>query len=434
MATTASTDVTGISPKVGKPHTSGPAFPAFAFILAAGIVLASLNLRTAVTSVGAVLGDVQAALGISSTMAGIITTLPVLAFAGIGAIAPYLVRRFGYRTLISSTLVLMSLGLVARAMTDQVGWFLLFSAVALMAGAIGNVAIPGVVKKEFPQRIGVMTTAYSTALTVGAALGAALTVPAGDLLGNWRWGIAIWALPAMLAVIPWLMWRKESSREVHEEGSRRLTGLWRSKLAWSMMIFFGLQSGGAFAMFGWLAEILRDQGIHPATAGAMFGFFNLVGIPMFLLIPGLATRFRHQRGILCSLMVFFPVSLGGLWFAGGPGFFTWVWLALLAIAMAVFSLILVLFALRTRTHEGTAALSAFAQSGGYLVAAVSPLALGAVYQATGSWGVPFLILLGFGIGQFIAGWYATGDRYLEDELDEITASTPPVISQRVSAE
>ncbi|QSB04980.1 MFS transporter [Natronoglycomyces albus] len=400
-------------------------------MLAAGIVLASLNLRTAVTSVGAVMGDVQAALGISELMAGVLATLPVLAFAALGAIVPALLRRCGYRLLISVSLLLMSAGLLARAFVSHIGWFLLFSAVALAAGAIGNVAIPGVVKKHFPGHIGLMTTAYSTALTVGATLGAALTVPFGDVLGGWRFGIAVWALPALLAAIPWLLWR-ESVSTTEQPPGERLRGLWRSKLAWMMMIFFGLQSGGAFALFGWLAQLLRDQGISPATAGAMFGFYNVIAIPMFLVIPVLAARHRNQRGILCALMSLFPLSLAGLWFAGGPSWLTWVWVGLLGVSMTTFSLILVLFALRTRTHEGTAALSAFAQSGGYLVAAISPLVIGAAYGATGSWGVPMLILLAAGLGQLLAGWYATSDRFLEDELAHLNGRTSDVVRQRAS--
>ncbi|GAA2294421.1 CynX/NimT family MFS transporter [Glycomyces scopariae] len=393
----------------------GRAAVAAGWMLVAGVVLAAFNFRTAVTSVGAILAELREGLGMSEAVAGLLTTLPVLAFAGLGALAPRLARRFGPRMLLTGALVVMSAGLVARAYAPGTVLFLLFSLFALAAGAIGNVAVPVIVKRYFPDRIGVMTTLYSTTLAVGTAVAAAATAPIEHLAGNWRIALAAWALPALIAIVPWLLWRPAPAA-AGANPVAHLPGAGRSRLAWMMLLLFGAQSAIAYILMGWTTTILAADGMSAAAAGSMLGLLTLVQIPVSVAVPILTVRWGPRPTFLV-LMACYPPAIAGLWLAGG-GPLTWLWMVLFGVGTSVFPLILTLFGLRARTPAGTSALSSFAQSGGYLLAGSGPLAVGWVYGLTASWAVPFTLLSVLTLLLFVTGLFVTRERYIEDELGQ----------------
>lgn len=385
-----------------------------AWTLVTGVVLAAFNFRTAVTSVGALLSDLQDGLGMSETVAGLLTTLPVVAFAALGAFAPRLTRRFGPRTVITTALLAMSAGLIARAYGGHTAAFLLFSLLALAAGAIGNVAVPIIVKEYFPHSVGRMTTAYSAMLAIGTSVGAFATVPLERWSGDWRFALAAWAAPALLAIVPWLLWRAPAEHAETRNG-HRLRGVQRSRLAWMTLLAFGTQSAMAYIFMGWLTVYLRDQGMDGAAAAFMLGLFTFAQIPVFMLVPVAVARPGRQRPVFFALAACYPIGVTGLWLLGG-GPTTWIWVVVLAIAMSVFPMILTLFALRARTPAGTAALSSFAQSGGYLLAGIGPFAVGWLHGLTEAWTLPFALVYVLMAVHVLAGVYITGDRYIEDEL------------------
>lgn len=386
------------------------------WLLVAGVLLTAMNLRTAVTSVGPLLDEIRTGLDMNNVLAGLLTTLPVLAFAGLGGLTPALGRRLGERRLLIAALLTMSLGLIARAFSHSVPLFLLFSALALAGGAVGNVAIPAVVKRHFPDRVGPMTTAYTTALAVGTMLTAAFTVPLEKAFdGNWRLAMGVWVIPALLAVVPWLLWRDSSAAaESRAEAAHPIKRVWRSRLAVLMMVFFGMQSLVAYVMFGWLPQLFIDTGRTSSQAGVMLAVFTAISIPVSMIVPSLAARVRDQRPVLYFLVAMYVIGLPGLWLTRG----VWQWIALVVtgVAMGTFPMILTLFGLRTRTPQGTAALSAFAQSAGYLIAGTGPLLVGVLYQVTGGWAAPFTLLFAAVAVQLLVGAYIAGNRYLEDEL------------------
>nr|QZD57781.1 MFS transporter [Glycomyces sp. TRM65418] len=384
-----------------------------AWLLVIGVVLAAFNFRTAVTSVGAILAELRTGLGMPEAVAGLLTSLPVLAFAGLGAFAPRLARRFGPRALLTGALLCMSVGLVARAWAPNAALFLCFSLLALAAGAVGNVAVPVIVKRYFPDRIGVMTTAYSTMLAVGAAVAAATTAPIDRLTGDWRLAMAVWAVPALLATVPWLLWRPAAAAGGPEPVGR-LHGVRRSRLAWMMLVVFGCQSAIAYILMGWSTTILVSDGMGAAAAGTMLGLLTIVQIPLSVAVPILTVRWG-PRPVFLILMACYPPAIAGLWLDGG-GPLTWAWMALFGIGTSVFPLVLTLFGLRARTPAGTSALSSFAQSGGYLIAGAGPLAVGWVYGLTGSWSLPFGFVAALTAVLFAAGLYVIRERYIEDEL------------------
>ncbi|MER6948852.1 MFS transporter [Nonomuraea sp. NPDC000554] len=384
-----------------------------AWLLVLGIVLAALNLRTAVTSVGPLLDQLAAALGMSSVGTGLLTTLPVLAFATVGAVTPTMARRVGEHRLLLLALVTLGVGLLVRSLVDSAPVFLLSSAVALSGGAVGNVLIPTLIKRHFPARTGIMTTVYTTALAVGTMLAAAATVPIERASGNWHIALGVWAALAVVAAIPWLaLLRSEPERDTgqRDAGIRQLA---RSKLAWMVAIYFGTQSMIAYIMFGWLATILLDSGFSTGQAGVILGVFTALNIPVSILVPMVASRFRDQRPVVVGLVVSYTVGFLGLWFA--PGSTALVWVVLVALGMGSFPLALMMLALRTRTPEATAALSAFGQSAGYLMAGAGPLLVGVLHQLTGGWALTYTLIFGVLVAQLFTGLYAGRDRYLEDE-------------------
>ncbi|MFD0559240.1 CP family cyanate transporter-like MFS transporter [Stackebrandtia endophytica] len=393
-----------------------PATP-MAGLIISGVLLAALNLRTAVTSVGPVLSEIQDGLGMSAAIAGVLTTLPVICFAVMGGVTPALVRRFGDRAVLLVALGATATGLILRAGIESVPVFLLASTAALAGGAIGNVAIPTIVKHHFPDRVGALTMTYSTSLALGSMLAASFTVPLEQLAGgSWQWALGLWAVPAIIAMVPWLFLTTRGDARRRATGANKpIRGITRSKLGWMMLIAFGSQSLIAYVMFGWLPEIMRDHGFSAAQAGVMLGVFTAIGVPVALITPILATRRPNQRALMVFLVSGYFVGMPALWL-GGQSWVSWAGLVFTAISMGTFPLMLTLFVLRTRTAGGTAALSAFAQSGGYLMSGVGPILVGVLYEVTGDWTAPFCILLGSAVVHLFSSWTTTSDRYLEDEL------------------
>ncbi|WP_181449132.1 CynX/NimT family MFS transporter [Nonomuraea aridisoli] len=384
-----------------------------AWLVVLGIVLAALNLRTGVTSVGPVLDQIAGTLGMTSVGTGLLTTLPVLAFAGVGAVTPGLARRLGEHRLLLLALVTLGVGLLARVLVDSAAVFLVSSAVALSGGAVGNVLIPTLIKRHFPARTGIMTTVYTTALAVGTMLAAAATVPIEQVSGDWHVALGVWAALAAVAAIPWLaLLRSEPERDTggRDEGLRRLLG---SPLAWTIAIYFGTQSMIAYIMFGWLATMLGDLGYGSAQAGLIVGIFTALNIPVSMIVPSVAGRFRDQRPVVVGLVVFYVIGFTGLW--AGPSSLALLWVAFVAVGMGSFPLALMMLGLRTRTPETTAALSAFGQSTGYLIAGAGPLLVGVLHDSTDGWALPYTLIFVVIAAQLVTGLYAGRDRYLEDE-------------------
>jgi CP family cyanate transporter-like MFS transporter len=379
----------------------------------AGLALTGLSLRTAVTSVGAALDQLQDGLHASAAVAGLITTLPVIVFAGVGASAPRLARSLGSHQLLVYALAAGAVGLAARPIGAGPVWFSLFSVLALTGGAVANVLLPTLVKEHFPDRMGAMTALYTTALAVGITAAAGLTVPIGDAVGGWRVGVGSWAAVSVLAALPWLpMLRGDHGAIGTTNESVPLRSMARSRTAWALTVFFAAQSMQAYIGFGWFARFLVDHGMAHATAGAMLALLSAVGIPVAVVAP--RVRASRQRPLL---MFFGACSLAGyLGLAIAPIAGAWLWMVLVGVGNGMFPVALLLIALRSRTATTTAALSAFVQVIGYLVAGCGPLLFGALFGATGGWALPLTVLfVALGVS-VLAAWPSTAHRYVDDEL------------------
>jgi len=386
-------------------------------LIGVAIVLTALNLRTAVASVGPVLQELEAGLGISSGLAGLITTMPVICFSIIGFAGPTLSARYRDSHVLSAALVTMSAGLVVRAAAPTFALFLAGTVLAMVGGALGNVLLPSLVKRYFPGRTGLLVGAYSTAMALGATAAAVATAPIAAAVGadGWRWALGVWAVPAVLAAVPWLFVpaRKGAGRDTHT--AVRLRDLRHSRMALAVMLFFAVQGLEAYVIIGWVAQYLRDSGLSAATAGLLLGLNQFIGIPLSAVVPALVVRPRLQRPLLVAFLTCYAVGWTGLWLA--PRTAPWLWMVVLAVAMALFPMILTLIGLRARTPETTAALSTFVQSWGYAIAGAGPLLVGVLRGVTGSY-VPMFVLVLSGVAVLAwTGWLITRERYVDDEVN-----------------
>jgi CP family cyanate transporter-like MFS transporter len=377
-------------------------------LVLSGILLVALNLRAAITSLGALLPEVSEGLHLSGTVAGLITTLPAISFAAFGALTPLLTRRVSPGRILLGAMFVLAVGQAARAVTDSALVFLLFSALAMAGIAVANVLLPALVRQYFPHSAGLVTGVYTMTLIAGSAAGAAASVPIAHAFGDWRAGLGAWALVAVIAMIPWLSRTDMKARP--EPGSRPHAG--RTRLGWAMAVYFGAQSLSGYATMGWLAKIFRDASYSPASAGLLLAGVTVVGVPLALLMPALATRSKDLRPLILVMSAAMIGSYAGLALAPHAGALLWV--ALLAVGQAAFPLALAMIGMRARTPQGIVALSAFAQSTGYVIAALGPLVVGALYEFTGAWTMPLGFLVVAAIVQAIAGVAAARPRYLED--------------------
>ena len=381
-----------------------------------GIVVVSFNLRPAAVSVGPVLAEVTADLSMSSTVAGVLTTLPVLAFATFGMLTPGVAARLGLHRVTLGALLCVVVGLGLRSRTDDALAFLLLSLLGLAGMAAANVLLPSLVKLHFPSRVGLLTSIYTTSMAVGLTLASMTTVPISEATGSWRDGLGIWAVTALVAAIPWVALLRHDSAPERGPVEVRLSQVARTKLGWLMAVFFGLQSTQAYSLFGWFAQVYRDAGFSPATAGVLLGVITGASIPLSLWLPTVTARMANPAPVILGLIALSPVGYLGLVFAPVAG--AWVWAAALGTATAVFPVALTLIGLRARTSGGTAALSGFTQGVGYLIAAVGPFAVGVVHDVTESWTVPLILLTLLSIPQLVTGWMVSKRRYVEDALPD----------------
>lgn len=377
-----------------------------------------MNLRTAVSSVGPLLDELEHGIGLSSGLAGILTTLPVLSFAALGSLTPRLAHRIGEQRTLAAALTLMTAGLFLRATVSSVALFLLLSVAALAGGAMGNVLLPVIVKRYFPDRIGAMTAGYTTALAVGTTAAAAVTVPLASLRGpvDWRLGLGSWSLLAAVAAGTWLWLGRHAAHEATPAGTERITmPLRRSRTAWALTLFFGTQSLQAYVAFGWFALFFREQAGASATeAGLLIALLSALTIPISLVIPSLAVRWRTQRPLIAAVTACYTVAYAGMLLAPRGG--AWLWVVLVGIGCGAFPLALTMIPLRTRTSTGTVALSAFAQSVGYLLAGTGPVLVGVLHGATHSWTGTFVLLFVDLAVMTASGWYVATPRYVEDDV------------------
>jgi len=389
------------------------------FILGASLVLIAFNLRPLFSGASALLPEIRSELGLSATGASLLTTLPVVCLGLFSPLAPRFAQRFGSERTLLGVLLLLAIGTSMRGLQSIP---LLFVGTALAGGciAVGNVLLPGLVKRDFADRAALMTGFYTMALCAGAASAAGLTLPAERLLGSsLAAALSIWAVPALLVAAVWLPQAFAGKRQSAHAGFR-VEGLWKDPTAWKVTLFMGLQSALAYCVFGWLVPILRERGLDGVTAGAIVSVSVMIQAAACLVAPHIAMRGKDQRVINVTLCIMAVAALFGLLFA--PLSTVWFWAILQGAGQGgLIAVAMIAIVLRSRDSHVAAHLSGMAQCVGYLLAALGPLIVGLIRGWTGSFAPSAILFFLLGLGAALAGWGAGKARHVGARTIELTS-------------
>lgn len=381
------------------------------------LLVLAVNLRPTAMAPGPVLTQISDELRLSGTVAGLLTSLPALCFAAFGGLAPWLARAMGPHRSMLAALVAMVVGQTARLLAPNGAIFLSFSVLALAGMATANVLLPSLVKTHFPHRVGLVTTLYTTILSAGVAATAVSTAPLAAATGSWRTAMIPWVLLAAVALPPWLLMLRHD-RRTPTGGPRpaRITmgQIARTPLAWFMALFFAFQSMQAYSVFGWIATIFQHEGYSATESGLYLGLITGLGIPLNFLLSGHTARTSSPYAAIGVIAGSGFVGYLGLLLA--PTAAPMVWSVLLSIGTAAFPIFITLIGLRARTAEGTATLSAFSQCLGYLMAMPGPLLIGVLYERTGEFTAPVLMMMAMIVPLTVFGLLSSRPRHIEDQL------------------
>ncbi|MEU3984039.1 MFS transporter [Streptomyces sp. NPDC026672] len=393
-----------------------------ATLLGAGLIAIALNLRIGVASVSPVLSDIRADLGLSTTVASLLTTVPVVAFGAFAFLTPGLTRRLGMHRLLGVVMVAMTAGLLLR-LEPSLSALLGGTVVVGAAIAVANAVMPAAIKHDFAHRTSLMMGLYSTALFLGAALASGLTVPlVSSLGGHWRPALGIWAIPAVIALMLWLPQLRrgrttsgktgQSDDDAFSElGEPPFRAILRDPTAIAVTALMGIQSMSYYAVLTWAPTLLQDHGMSAGRAGAMLSFSSFPGILASLVTPALAQKLRPTWLPVALSVVLTAVAYLGLGIAPIGG--ALLWMTLLGLGQgAAISLSLTYIVWRSPDTHHTGHVSTMAQGFGYLFAGLGPVGLGALHTATGGWTVPLIGLAVLLVFQMISGGLAGRDRHV----------------------
>ncbi|TFH56299.1 MFS transporter [Glutamicibacter arilaitensis] len=386
-----------------------------------GILLLALSLRAAVVSVSPLLSRIETDIQFTEFTTGLLAMLAPIAFAVFGLLTPRLIKSFGLETTLMISLGLAVSGQIARIFMPEVYSFLALSIVTLAGYGMGNVVLPPLVKKYFPDRIGMVTSGYVTMLAIGTWMAPQFSVPLADLT-SWQMSIGSWAALSGIVLIPWLVQLfadrgvERPDNPVHASGHPQPIAKinpWKSKVAWGLAIFLAGNSAQTYVYFTWLPPYLQNRGLDELAAGNMLALFAILGLPVSLLVPLWVPRLKHP--------IFAVLIFTACWVSGHLGIYlsptqnTAVWICLAGLGQGTFAIALLMMNLRSRTTYGSGVLSGFAQGLGYAGAAVVPMLFGVVQKATGSWGAAFSMLGVCVIVMLIGAFIINSPRTIEDD-------------------
>lgn len=383
---------------------------AISIITILGVILVASNLRAPITSVGPLVPYIKSDLGISNTLAGMITTLPLLAFALFSPLVPKLSNKYGIKRTIFVSIIFIGVGVAIRTTFGAAG---LFAGTIIMglAVAVGNVLIPSFIKQEFPDHIGTATGIYTVSMNTFGATASGVSVPIAMKIG-WNGSLSIWISLCIIAIVLWIPQLKNSKGEtIKTETKAKKVNLWKVPLAWQVSIYMGLQSLIFYSMVAWMPNILMEYGLDSSTSGIMLSVLQISMIPVTFIVSIIAGRKSSQRNLviiggICAL-------IGILGILSGNTKFIYLWVIMLGVGGAImFGLSMMFFNLRTRNADEAARLSGMAQSVGYLLAAFGPIMFGVLHDMTNSWNTPLIALLVLLAICFVSGLGASRNKFV----------------------
>lgn len=392
-------------------------------LLVAGIIIISFNLRPAITAVGPLAGMIQDDLGLASWSIGILTSLPLIGFAVMSPVAPWLGNKYTNEIVLIGGMITLAIGIVLRLVPMSV--FLFGGTLLIGLGiAVANVLLPGVLKERFPNQVPLMTGVYSTAMGLVAALASGVSVPLANVAGlGWELSLAVWVIPALMGVAIWVYFfiQRRSANEIKVQYiAASDTRMWRSRLAWQVAVFLGLQAFLYYVVIAWLPEIVQGSGISMNGAGWMLSFSQFVGLPFGFLLPVIAGKLKSQSTLTVGICLLALLGTIGLLFSE-IYIIMIISVTLLGIATgSLFPLALAFLGMRAAGPRQAAELSGMAQALGYFLAAIGPILMGYLRDVANGWQLPLIILIIVIIAMTITGYGAGRNRTISDEFEDMS--------------
>jgi CP family cyanate transporter-like MFS transporter len=380
----------------------------------------ALSARLAVAGVSPILTAMAGDLPFDAASIGILGMLPTAGFALMGFLTPHLIRRIEPEPLLLAAILLAVAGQLGRALGTNVTVFLLLSLLTMIGLGLGNIVLPPLVKKYFPDRVGLLTALYVTLFSISTALAPQLAVPIAEAAG-WRFSIGIWSIAGAMAALPWLILlaRDRSARRASKSPPAGAPPAidprirpWKSRIGWGLALIFAGCSSNTFALFTWLPAVLIDHGMSPEAAGSMLALYAIIGLPTSLIVPLLVARMRQPFPVAMSFTVMFAVGYAGLLLA--PATSAPLWVIMAGLGQGTYSFALLMINKRTRTTAGSGALSGFAQGVGYSLACVGPLLFGLLHDLSSGWFPSFGLLSGWLVALTAGLLMINKPRMLED--------------------
>lgn len=359
-------------------------------LLIVGILFIAATLRVTFTGIAPLLDAIRAEYQLTTAQTGLLTTLPLLAFGLVSPLAAGVARRFGIERSLLLAMVIICLGIGLRSLPSA-AWLYFGTALIGCGIALGNVLLPGLIKRDFSGHVARMTGAYSITMGAAAAAGSAMVVPLALAGFGWRGALLLLMVFPLLALLLWLpQARRQATTPMTGSGAAHNRGIWRSALAWQVTLFLGINSLVYYVIVGWLPAILQSMGYSEAQAGSLHGLLQLATAAPGLAIPLVLHRLKDQRGIAVLVALMCVVSTLGLWLLPGQAV---IWTLIFGFGSgATMILGLTFIGLRASSAHQAAALSGMAQTIGYLLAACGPPLIGKIHDAYGDWHIPLIIV------------------------------------------
>ncbi|MBK6672546.1 MAG: MFS transporter [Proteobacteria bacterium] len=364
------------------------------------ILMVALNLRGAITCVGPLLKDIQAHFGLNGTAAGLLTSLPLFAFGFLSPYAAPLARRLGMEQAVFLAMLLLLAGMGVRYM-DGTAWLYLGTALIGCGIAFNNVLLPGLLRRDFPAQLALVTALFTMVMVTCGGLGSGIAIPLADM-GDWRLSLLSWVIPAVVALALWLPQLKG-----HSEPSRATphSSLWNRALAWQVSLFMACQATAFYVMIAWFPSMMRDLiGISAARSGVILFIYQIFVLASVMVTPVLIHRMKDQRIIAVVLSGLILAGYLGLYFDPGHAL---AWMIVMGSGSGgALVLSITLFSLRVETAGQSVALSGMAQAVGYSVAAVTPILIGYIHDQTHQWTAALLLMICLALVQLVVGLLA----------------------------
>ena len=382
--------------------------PMSATFLLITVLVVAASLRAAITSVGPLLTLIGNDTHLSKSALGLLGAIPLAAFAIVSPLVQWLVKRFGTERAVLLALVVLTAATVLRSIPGWDGWLWIGTAIIGAAIAVGNVLLPTIVKRDFPNHVAAATGGYVAVLSGFAALASGIALPLGNAFG-WRISVGAGALLSLIGAIVWLPRLRhqvavKTAAEPPSPGS-----MWRAPVAWWVAMFFAAQMANFYLLITWLPTIEKHTGQSAVAGGWHLFVFQAAGIVGGLLIPRLMRGRADLRAVSTAVALTMVVAMVGLLFA--PALVV-LWAIVGGMSAGAALVVgLTFIAARARHTTDAGRLSGMAQSLGYALAMVGPILAGYLLDKTNAWQAPVLLVLVIAVLQLIVGLFAGRDRH-----------------------